>query len=542
MTLSKSILLNGTAIVFFAAILVFTGCDGRRPSGSPEGRTGGAGSSTGATVLQSWASNTVPLQIVARVHWRGTKDFNSVGIPAALLSIWELPETEELKNRAIRRIAGALAAELSNDPNDATNWVRIHRMVNDVLVHENYFQMGKGEDAWPYCAWAIRMDRERWITWKTNFADMLEPLHHDGQTVGVIGKLLVQMDYSNGWGVLGFSPQVNPLFQAFMSRFRSQSSSPYVWSTNYWLEIDTDVTHWPTAIKPPTAVQIPRIGVSIVAEGEELRVDAELNFATRLALSVSEWQVPTQLIDGSLSSFTAIRGLTNLLDRGSAWQRVTAERPPEQLFAWALRGLQMQTYMAAPLPDASNVVSRITEKVLSLEDPWGGTNELVGFQRSSQFQGFEWRGLPYLWPFLKTAEANGRAYMYAGTFPMGDVYPIAASTLDVLNPTNLLYYDWEMTSVRAEQWLYIGQFARLVTQKAQLPLDSTSVCWLKAAAPKLRNSLTLGTITGPSQLSFVRKSTLGLTGVELQLLCDWLESPAFPRGFHTMLAAPEPLK
>jgi hypothetical protein len=41
------------------------------------------------------------------------------------------------------------------------------------------------------------------------------------------------------------------------------------------------------------------------------------------------------------------------------------------------------------------------------------------------------------------------------------------------------------------------------------------------------------------RLVFTRTSTVGFTALELHLLADWMESPQFPRGLHTLLAPPE---
>jgi hypothetical protein len=62
----------------------------------------------------------------------------------------------------------------------------------------------------------------------------------------------------------------------------------------------------------------------------------------------------------------------------------------------------------------------------------------------------------------------------------------------------------------------------------QLPADSASVAWLTMLQPCLGTSATIFTRTAPDQLTFLRKSTLGLTAPELQLLAGWLESPRFP--------------
>jgi hypothetical protein len=43
-------------------------------------------------------------------------------------------------------------------------------------------------------------------------------------------------------------------------------------------------------------------------------------------------------------------------------------------------------------------------------------------------------------------------------------------------------------------------------------------------------------LTGPSRLTFARKSTTGLTGLELDLLANWIERPDFPKGLTSLMA------
>jgi hypothetical protein len=97
--------------------------------------------------------------------------------------------------------------------------------------------------------------------------------------------------------------------------------------------------------------------------------------------------------------------------------------------------------------------------------------------------------------------------------------------------------------VRIEQLIYIGQFVRLVTRHAQLPVDSASMRWLRAAAHGLGNCASVVNQAGPARLTFARRSTIGLSALEMHLLADWLESPQFPRGSYTLLtpAPPEDL-
>jgi hypothetical protein len=38
------------------------------------------------------------------------------------------------------------------------------------------------------------------------------------------------------------------------------------------------------------------------------------------------------------------------------------------------------------------------------------------------------------------------------------------------------------------------------------------------------------------RLNFARRSTLGLSGLELDLLANWIELPQFPRGLTSLMA------
>ncbi len=199
----------------------------------------------------------------------------------------------------------------------------------------------------------------------------------------------------------------------------------------------------------------------------------------------------------------------------------------------------MESYFAAPLPGASNVVSRLTDLVLQKGADIFAKTDLAKFVDSSTFHGLEWRGVGYMTPFLQSYATNGHEYVFGGGFPDSVMYSIPAQRLDVLNQTNLVLYGWELTGDRTAQWLYMGQFARFVSLRPQLPFESPSVLWLKAAGPKLGETVTRITYPEADQLSFVRRSTIGLTGIELQLLADWFESPDFPVGLNTFRAAAE---
>jgi hypothetical protein len=62
-----------------------------------------------------------------------------------------------------------------------------------------------------------------------------------------------------------------------------------------------------------------------------------------------------------------------------------------------------------------------------------------------------------------------------------------------------------------------------------LSLDCVSLQLLGAVIPRLGTTATIISRTGPAELTFYRRSTLGLSAIELHLFAGWLENPQFPR-------------
>ena len=173
----------------------------------------------------------------------------------------------------------------------------------------------------------------------------------------------------------------------------------------------------------------------------------------------------------------------------------------------------------------------------------------VQFERLPESNGVSWGNMPSIQPFFKFVNAANGGVVFGGLLPdttpgtntQDNLYerPSRSRLFDQMSAqTNLVYYDWELTATRIEPCLYIGQVSRVVSHHAQLPLESTSLKWLKAIEPGLGDCTTIITCVGTNQLSFARKSTLGFTGAELQLLAGWLESPQFPGGLCSLPTSP----
>lgn len=209
---------------------------------------------------------------------------------------------------------------------------------------------------------------------------------------------------------------------------------------------------------------------------------------------------------------------------------------PDQLCFWSLAGSPYQIYLAAALPDARAQVEALSDHLLQKGNPWLAANGYISFDRAADGNGVTWGSLPDIKPFIKSAGDGAGGWLFVGLLPDTNnaaAPPPAGLINDVLRRTNLVYYDWEVTGPRLQPVLQLGQTARQIARRPQMAMDSPAIGWLGPLIPRLGTSATIVSRTGPAELTFYRRSTLGFNAVELHLLADWLESPQFPRDLHS---------
>jgi hypothetical protein len=284
--------------------------------------------------------------------------------------------------------------------------------------------------------------------------------------------------------------------------------------------------------------------VTVSGDGGAVRTAGELKFPQSLPFEDAAWNIPTNLVHQPLISFTAIRGFRPWLESQNVWKQLGLGAAPGQVCFWALQGLPFLSYGAAPLADASNCVARLTERLLNEGNAWVSTNARTSFLRLEYTNGVEFTA-PFMTPYLQSAHVGGSDYVLGGLVRQGPgKNPLAPPALfhEVTRRTNLVAYDWELTGPRLDAWLHTSQQFRMLLFRDQLLPDSAAVKAFLGAAPRLGNCVTAVTLTAPDQLSFVRRSAIGFTSVELNLLADWLESPQFPRGFYSRARQLSPLR
>src|SRR6185436_1746174 len=121
-------------------------------------------------------------------------------------------------------------------------------------------------------------------------------------------------------------------------------------------------------------------------------------------------------------------------------------------------------------PDASNYVYQLSDLILKKGTNFFATNDIAVFKRSEAYNGLEWKGLPAMSPFLKSQKEKGADFVLAGLIPETgtNIPPGPELTQQILQPANLVCYDWELTGPRVDQWRYIAQFIRFALFKKQM--------------------------------------------------------------------------
>jgi hypothetical protein len=504
---------------------------------------------SGLTGQRSFA--VPPVETIARVHWQGMNRVSADTNAVQFMKIWQLPPTKALMAQTLDKLSLAPWRLLHRGVE--TNAAALLRPVlDDVLANECYLQIRSITGQPEQWAFAIRLDDRRAALWQTNLARVMESLTAIRSVAAPKGSYgwslkkhhapdLIELTRVGGWTVVGAAEDFNSLVAELRARTQRNLPPWNVRSGSDWLEADLNPARLVPVLttlnpQPSTFNQFSRLYFAVTGDGTNVLTHGTMDFSEPLALELKPWIVPTNLIADPITGITLVRGFKPRLESLTAWKNLQIGPAPDQVCVWGMQQFPMETYFAAPLPDAGNEVSKLSDWVLQKQSP---TNQLVRFEKSVRFNGLEWKGAPFATPFVRSVMVSHQDFIFGGGLAATVPGTLTLEALQTsLVRTNLVYHDWEATGLRTDQWLYLTQFVRFILRKDQLPSGSASVLWLKTVGPKLGRSATDITQTGSNQLSFMRQSDVGFTALELNLLADWLESPQFPLGLYSLLTPP----
>ena len=156
--------------------------------------------------------------------------------------------------------------------------------------------------------------------------------------------------------------------------------------------------------------------MTVIGTGDEVRTVGELKFAKALPFEQEVWNIPTNLVYQELISFTAIRGFRPWLSSLKAWKELEARDSAEPGLLLGAGGPAVPELWRAPLPDASNCVARLTERLTKEGNAWMATNGVGKFLPSAKSNGVVW-SVPLMEPYLKSVTVGGSEFVFGGLFP-----------------------------------------------------------------------------------------------------------------------------
>ena len=109
----------------------------------------------------------------------------------------------------------------------------------------------------------------------------------------------------------------------------------------------------------------------------------------------------------------------------------------------------------------------------------------------------------------------------------------------ILSETNLVLFDFEITGQRLLHWRYLNDSWRILSDAAHTPrlnITSPPLTWISACWSNLAQCTTEIKLADLKTLTFARRSTIGFSALEIELLANWFELTSFPHGVNSIFA------
>ena len=486
-------------------------------------------------------------QFGALLRWQfvGTAQLASSSDAAKLRQIAAVPSTAEFRDEVLQKLARApqafWAASLPAGVADQSALIR--PLLDDLLTAESFLEV-RGPIERSETVLAIQLSDSRAGLWQTNLWRLVQNWKlgtpQAWSVEGFKGWELKRQDApglvrclrARNWLLVSLGADRLPLLPTLAQQV-SKAGRPVPGLQSAWLDLAGD---WPALRKwfPVCAeFRLPPTRLTVVGKGENLRTEARMYYSEKVPWTPAPWKIPTNAIKDPIISFTAGQGLAALLGDLKGVAELGLKPLPDQFCLWAQPAVFAQSYVAMPVPNATNAARQLSQSLPRFVQ--ARFSPIMGqFAYVSNKAELFWQGLPVAEPRLRPYREGGNDYLLGGLFPVAPGTNAVPSDLfaQLTGRKNLLYYDWEITQERLIHARPLYQLLDILHRRQFTPTNTPSHKWLREVGPLLGNTVTEVTLDAPKQLTLVRKSHLGLTGFELYTLARWVESRGFPLKFE----------
>jgi len=470
-----------------------------------------------------------------QLHWAGSTNILKGGTNAAKLQqVFKLPSTAAVRGEVLAKLsrvpqelwrkslpAAAPAGATASAPT-------LQSLLEDLWQNESRVTV-QGKPEQPDLLLAAKLDAAQADTWSKNLSRLAEAWKLGSASAAgptakwSVGKRDLHIHYAREgeWTFAAFTQSPKSPF--------SQSSATGPSLGGAILDLRADWRRLGAAFPVLAKYPLPPSHIKVMPRGAALRTEAKLTYSERLPIKLEPWKIPTNLVSEPLISFSCAQGIQPLLDQVKGFSKLRLKNPPNQYCTWALGTVYAQTFLAAPMPNTTNVIAEIAGRLPEFVGAYF-TNPPGNFLWISNRAEWIWSGLPMVVPHVRTALSGEQEYLLAGLFPAPQSSNSSPAELfaQIIGRTNLLYYDWELTDQRLPQARHTFQLVDIINGRQLQSTNFATQRWIGELAPLLGNTVTEVTLNGPKELSLVRKSDMGLTGFEIALLGRWIDSPRFP--------------
>lgn len=489
--------------------------------------------------------------VLYRHHFLGTAELahntNAARIPAILA----LPATRAFSAEALQKLAKSPEQLWRNflPAGASTQAALAAPLLEDLVSAESYAEV-HGPLHQSESVFAIALNEQRAGLWRTNLGNILAGWKLGKPTPISLGEAkgwevktgakpaLVQFVRAGQWVLIGAGEQRLPLLQKLLEAI-SKTGHPVTSPPNVVLDLEADFPRLGEWLPALTGYGLPPIHLTVTGRGDHLRTELRLLYSEPIPWTSEPWKIPTNCVCDPIISFTVARGIGPLLSQVRNLPTLGLKPFPNQFCAWGPVTLPPQTLLSVPITNRSDVLRQIgprlpdfTSNLLS--------QSIGGFALDTNRNALVWQGWPFILPRLWTVRDGGTDYLLGSMLPVrSPTNPPPPELFDQLKGRpNLVYYDWELTQERLAHAKLLQQVWDMAHGRMLLPTNAPTQAWLLAIAPHLGNTITEATLTSSKELTVVRRSTFGLTGIELATLARWVASPAFPWKFEPPSAPP----
>jgi hypothetical protein len=524
-------------IGFFITLIVLLNC--------------GCGKSGSLEAAPATASNVPPAETIGSLHWLGKDQLAKATNASGFMRFWNQPQSARLESQTLDKLSIAPWRMFPQVATTNTAAARLLRPLLDDCVRQECYVEARGSGLQGEFAFAIRLDGRRSGVWETNLAEVLgtltgiKPAANAARRGWSLQKHhhpnLIELARVGDWTIVAAAQDRNGLLDDMSARIQRDRTPVVAPASNHWLAAEFDLARvrgmWSSNFN--SAGNSPRITLHVGGDGEKVNSRLQLDFPKPLEIGLNPWVVPTNLVQEPLASFVAIRGIAPWLRSIRQLAGVDPKLLPDQIFLWdKANSPPFNTYFALLVNNATRTLGTLALPLGIWVDSHV-SKKYGSIVVHTNGNGLSWKGLPYASPFVQSATNSGREFLFGGFAP----YPQRARSMPdelarhVLEGTNLVYFEWEITGQKVVHCRYLEDVCRLLFDERGplLREEMASLQWLSCNLTNLSHCVSELRLENPGRLVFMRKSTVGLNALEIGALANLLEAPEFPYNFRSLL-------